>query len=91
VSVVVFMMALDFVLYPFFRHTYASPAQVGPETLIGARARVTKALAPDGIVRIRGVRWKAILGEPKAAAKEGDTVEVTEIRGLTLIVRLLQR
>jgi membrane protein implicated in regulation of membrane protease activity len=87
VGVVVFMIALDFVLYPFFRHSYASGAQAGPETLIGARGRVTRALDPAGMVRIRGERWKAVVEQPGASAKEGDTVEVIEIRGLTLIVR----
>ena len=87
IGVVVFMIALDFALYPFFRHSYASRAQAGPETLIGATARVIKALDPIGMVRIRGERWKAVVEQPGVSALEGDTVEIIEIRGLTLIVR----
>jgi membrane protein implicated in regulation of membrane protease activity len=89
VSVVACMVALDFVLYPFFRHSYAARAQTGPDTLIGARGRVVKALSPEGAVRVGAERWKARMEEADQKAAEGETVEVTGIRGLTLLVRRL--
>jgi membrane protein implicated in regulation of membrane protease activity len=87
VAVVAFLVALDFVLYPFFRHSYASGAQVGPEALMGQRATVVKELAPEGFVRLRGERWKARMVEHGQHAGEGDIVEIAGIRGLTLLVR----
>ncbi len=89
VSVVTCMVTLDFVLYPFFRHSYATRAQTGPDTLIGARGRVVKALAPDGAIRVGAERWKARMEPADQEAAEGEAVEVTGIRGLTLLVRRL--
>jgi len=89
-GVVVFMMALDLALYPFFRHAYTSRAVTGVETLIGEKGLVLRELAPEGYVRVRAVRWKARLLLANQTAAEGETVEVMGIRGLTLLVRRLQ-
>ena len=77
----------DVLLYPFFRHSYEAPHQTGPESLIGERAAVVRALAPDGYVKLRGERWKARLLEPHERAEVGETVEALGLRGLTLLVR----
>ena len=88
-EVVAVVVALDFVLYPFFRHSYSSRAMTGVETLIGRHGRVLKALAPEGMIRIQAETWKASLLDPTQTAAIGETVEVMAIRGLTLLVRRL--
>jgi membrane protein implicated in regulation of membrane protease activity len=90
-GVVALMIALDFALYPFFRHSYASRAQVGPETLVGQRGRVVRPLDPEGFVRIRGERWKARMIEGDRVGAEGDTIEVLGVRGLTVLVRRVEQ
>lgn len=56
----------------------------GKEGLVGEKARVVKALTPEGTVFIQGEYWKA-RSESGNAAK-GDTVSVKGYDGLTLIV-----
>ena len=90
-AVVGLLIALDFVLYPLFRHSYASRAQVGPEAMAGRRGKVVRALEPEGFVRVQGERWKARMLERSHNAAEGDTVEVMGVRGLTLLVRRLEK
>ena len=58
-------------------------AQVGPETLIGARAVVLTACRPRGQQRVQGEIWEAVC-EPGADA--GERVRVTSRDGLTLVV-----
>jgi membrane protein implicated in regulation of membrane protease activity len=89
ITVLAVVVALDFVLYPFFRHSYASRAMTGVETLIGRHGRVLKALAPDGMIRVQAETWKASLLDSTQPAAIGETVEVMAIRGLTLVVRRL--
>ena len=87
VGVTAVVIALDFALYPFFRHSYASRAQAGPEALVGGRARVMRTLDPEGRVRIHGESWKARIVPTEQSAAEGETVEVTGVHGLMLLVR----
>ncbi len=88
-GVIGLFIALDFLLYPFFRHSYASRAQAGPETLVGRKVRVVEPLAPEGVVRIHAERWRARMLEASQSAAPGETVEVAGIDGLTLLVRPL--
>lgn len=55
----------------------------GPEGLIGEVARVETACRPEGMVHVAGQLWKAVC---KEGAGEGDEVEITDVRGLTLQV-----
>ena len=58
-------------------------AQVGAETLIGARGAVLSACRPRGQVRVQGEIWDAVC---EAGADPGDRVRVTARDGLTLMV-----
>jgi membrane-bound serine protease (ClpP class) len=58
-------------------------AQVGAETLIGARAVVLTACRPRGQVRVHGEIWDATC---EAGADPGDRVRVSAREGLTLLV-----
>lgn len=57
--------------------------QMGPETLIGATARVVSDCRPLGQVRLRGELWRA---RCEAGASAGDTVRIVDRDGLTLLV-----
>jgi membrane-bound serine protease (ClpP class) len=56
---------------------------VGPQTLIGRDAVVATPCRPRGQVRIDGEIWEASC---EAGATTGDTVRVTRVDGLTLVV-----
>jgi membrane-bound serine protease (ClpP class) len=58
---------------------------IGTEALVGQTATVRSYLNPDGLVFLRGERWKAVAED--APIHEGERVEVTGVKGLTLRVR----
>jgi membrane protein implicated in regulation of membrane protease activity len=57
--------------------------RMGPETLVGSRARVVVDCFPEGQVRTQGELWQALC---PAGARAGDWVRVTALDGLTLLV-----
>jgi membrane protein implicated in regulation of membrane protease activity len=57
--------------------------QVGPETLIGATARVVAPCRPEGQVRVEGELWRA---RCEQGADVGDEVRILALDGLTLVV-----
>jgi membrane protein implicated in regulation of membrane protease activity len=58
-------------------------AHVGAEALIGEMADVVVACGPIGQVRVQGELWRA---RCDAGAARGESVRITEIDGLTLVV-----
>jgi membrane-bound serine protease (ClpP class) len=58
---------------------------VGAAALVGQTATVRSYLNPDGFIFVRGERWKAVAED--APIHEGERVEVTGVKGLTLSVR----
>lgn len=58
-------------------------AKVGPETLVGATAVVVSVCRPLGQVKLDGELWQA---RCEAGADAGETVRVTALDGLTLVV-----
>jgi membrane-bound serine protease (ClpP class) len=63
-----------------------APVVTGSDTLVGEEGVVTKALEPDGQVRVRGEVWAATLDSPTATAAVDSKVIVFDLRGLTLLV-----
>ncbi len=57
----------------------------GFETMVDSRGRVVKALAPEGMVRIKGELWQAQVEEGEIA--EGEEIVVLARQGRKLIVR----
>lgn len=57
----------------------------GSEELIGLRAVVRSSLKPSGTVFIEGEIWSAVL--PEGTADPGETVTITGVDGLTLLVK----
>jgi membrane protein implicated in regulation of membrane protease activity len=58
-------------------------SQVGVQTLVGKLGEASTALAPRGQVKINGEIWEARASQNTRA---GDTVRVTHVDGLTLVV-----
>jgi len=79
----------SFVMYRVGRPTFLIKPKVAAENIIGEEGRVTRRLAPEGYVKVKGVLWKAICDE--AELEIGDEVVVVGIEGLRLIVKLRRR
>ena len=62
-----------------------APNATGTALLIGETATVRSHLNPDGFIFIKGERWKAVAED--APINEGERVQVTAVKGLTLTVR----
>ena len=65
------------------RYSKRRRPQVGVETFVGARGTVVTPCRPTGQVRVAGELWRA---RCKEGADEGETVQVLEVDGLTLVV-----
>jgi membrane-bound serine protease (ClpP class) len=61
------------------------PPALGAASMIGTPAIARSPLDPDGFVFLRGERWRAVAED--GPVDEGETVEVTDVKGLTLMVK----
>ena len=79
----------DLALYPLLRPAYEENPRSGAQLMVGLRGVVTRDLAPEGYIRVRGELWRARAGtEPLL---KGARVEVAGVRDrLTLDVELIQ-
>jgi membrane-bound serine protease (ClpP class) len=64
-----------------------APIVAGNETLIGRNAVAVTELSPLGRVRLGGEDWRAEVERAGRRVEEGETVQVTGVAGVTLIVR----
>jgi membrane-bound serine protease (ClpP class) len=71
-------------MYRIGRPTFLMKPKVAAETIVGDEGRVTRRLAPEGYVKVKGVLWKAICDETELEI--GDEVVVVGIGGLRLVV-----
>ncbi len=72
------------IMYRVGRPTFLIKPKVAAETIIGDEGSVTRRLAPEGYVKVKGVLWKATCEE--AELEIGDEVVVVSIEGLRLVV-----
>ena len=66
------------------KHAFNKESHVGVDTLVGARAVVSKALEPSGYVKVRGSLWRAQAEPGQGPFEEGASVIVQSVDGLTL-------
>lgn len=78
------LVIVDVIMYPFVWRAYDKD---DPNTMSGSRGIAADRLSPSGYVRIKGELWRAEIIEGDSVIEKGDVVTVTDIRGLTLIVR----
>lgn len=83
-GLIVLWVGIDAVLFPFVRKAYEPQEDGNP--MIGALGVVENRLSPSGFVRIGGELWKAHVLEGSMSIDRGETVRVSAIEGLTLIV-----
>ena len=74
----------SFNMYRIGRPTFFVKPKVAAENIIGDEGKVTKRLAPQGYVKVKGVLWKATCDETELEI--GDEVVVVGIERLKLIV-----
>lgn len=78
------LIATDLVLFPRCRWYYTSePAN---RAMIGEQGVAASDFAPRGFVRVHGELWQAEPMRAEQTIREGDILQVREIRGLELIV-----
>jgi membrane-bound serine protease (ClpP class) len=65
--------------------TRRMPSYVGGQAMVGSVAVARSDLDPQGIVFLKGERWRAIAED--GPIREGERVRITDVRGLTLTVR----
>ncbi len=81
----------DLALFPVLRIAYEpGGGSGGAENLIGALARVSVALDPEGWVRIGAERWRARVPQRNSPVPVGAAVRVMAIEGLLLRVEPTQ-
>ena len=74
-------IAKDLLLFPVMRRFYESEPAAG--RMVGELGTAVTAVAPEGLVRVRGELWKA---QSSDAIAPGTRIRVREIEGLTLVV-----
>jgi membrane protein implicated in regulation of membrane protease activity len=88
--VLVVWIIKDIVLYPFVWKVYDKSATQPKNSMLNQHGVVTEHLNPWGYVMVNGESWQARLEDEKKVLKKGESVYVTDIEGLTLIVRQLK-
>jgi len=91
---VAIVIALLLGTFVFITHKVIIPSfhkkQVtGSEGMIGLKGEVIEALTPVGVIRVGGEYWKAKSVDKDIAA--GEEVEILELGGLSLTVRLKEQ
>jgi len=84
--VLALLFAKDLILFPYVRKSYETSEPHGGASLLGAVARVDRALTPEGWVRVGAERWRARAADEAHDLAAGEYVEVREIDNLVLIV-----
>jgi len=83
-GLIVMWVGKDVVMFPFVRKAYEPQDDANP--MIGSLGVVEKRLSPSGFVRIRGELWKAHVPDGSMPIDRGETIRVSAIEGMTLIV-----
>jgi membrane-bound serine protease (ClpP class) len=86
VGAVAALSAISLTVLSFAIRAQRRPVTTGVEGLIGKTATVIVALAPTGRVRLLGENWAARLASGEGPARVGESVRITGIDGITLIV-----
>jgi membrane-bound serine protease (ClpP class) len=79
----------DIVLYPLIWKSYDLSPNPGKASMIGRRGVALEAINPTGYVLVNGESWSARLKNKKSVIRKGEPVYVSDVQGLTLVVRPL--
>lgn len=79
-------VAKDIILFPFVWRSYI-PGEFSPlKALIGLQGVAVESLNPSGYIRLRNELWAAKIARGHFAVRTGETVQVKDVEGLTLLV-----
>jgi membrane-bound serine protease (ClpP class) len=78
----IFLLLLGFAL-----RAQKEPIKIGQESMPGKTGWAASELSNEGLVKINGELWQAVLAEEELPVKDGEDVEVVGNQGLRLIVR----
>jgi len=78
----------DVLMYRFVAPALGAKPLLGAERMIGDVGAVVHELAPEGWIKLRGERWRAV--SRSGPIPEGASVVVHEVRGLTLWVSAVE-
>ncbi|MBN1276564.1 MAG: hypothetical protein JXA35_03660, partial [Deltaproteobacteria bacterium] len=87
ISILVIWIAKDIALFPKVWKAYDSDNPSPMEQFIGMNGVAIDDLDPAGYVKVRGELWKAEIRDSRFPVKEGDKIEVSDVEGMTLIVK----
>ena len=79
----------DIALYPLVWRSYDLSPKPGKASMIGQRGVALEAINPAGYVLVNGESWSARLKNKKSVIRKGEPVYVSDVQGLTLVVRPL--
>lgn len=79
----------DILLYPLVWKSYDLSPNPGKASMIGQLGVALEAINPTGYVLVKGESWSARLKNKKSVIRKNEPVYVSDVQGLTLIVRPL--
>ncbi len=77
-------IAKDVIMFPFVWRAYD---KFSPDVLVGSQGKAIERLAPTGYIMIKGELWRAQTINDSSPIEKGDTVTVSDTKGLTLLVQ----
>lgn len=83
IALAILIYLLNRVLLPFLIDTEGTP---NPSNMIGLNGEVITPLSPEGVVKVRGELWRAVVANGEA--ESGQQVIVVGLEGLKLLVKL---
>jgi len=75
------------VIIGFAIRAQKTPVRTGHESILGRHGFATSQVSLNGQVQLGGELWTAEAAEDSDPILKGDRIEVTEVRGLRLVVR----
>ncbi|MBN1974756.1 MAG: NfeD family protein [Sedimentisphaerales bacterium] len=87
ITIIVIWIGKDIALFPKVWKSYVSDNPSPMEQLIGMNGIAMDSLNPDGYVKVKGELWKAEIRDLEFPLKEGDEIKVSDVEGMTLIVK----
>ena len=89
ITIIIIWIVKDIILFPKTWRSYDTTSKTPLEKLIGMNGIVMDSLNPVGYVRVKGELWKAETTDPEFPAKKGDEITVIDVKGMQLIVKVV--
>ncbi|MDY6932624.1 MAG: NfeD family protein [Spirochaetota bacterium] len=85
-SIIGFWIAKDIIMFRYVWRSYDWDRSSESNSMIGERGLAKERLAPLGYIQIRGELWRSRVMDDSPPVEKGETVQVRDINGLTLLV-----